>query len=459
MKKSKVTNFRYTPGYHVYSRGGWINDPNGLIYYQGYYHVFFQYYPYDSKWGPMHWGHRRSKDLVHWEELPVALTPTDEEGCFSGSAVVYKDKLCLIYTAHHVIEIDGKEQVFQDQCLATSDDGVNFTKYEGNPIISLAPEDNSEDFRDPKVWDAGGIFKLVVGSRTKDNLGRVLLYESVDLKNWIFKGEIARATTATDEGYMWECPDLFRLNGEDVLIMSPQGIKPREGKFKNLHQTGYLIGKLKNNYLAIPKREFKELDLGHDFYAAQTFLAPDGRRLLIAWMDMWEKKLPEQADGWAGMLTFPRELILKGETLYMQPVAELAKLRSKLLAQTVQTDWQLELPARRLELQISAHTTFTLEISYGQEKLKLSKSGEVLTLEKTDADKRTTIYENNKTELQILMDTSSVEIFVKGGPTFSERLYGSKNTKLTFQSEKQAEILVYKLEVWGENKWLNYTEQ
>ena len=437
---------QYRPRYHLAPPVGWMNDPNGVCLYRGAMHVFYQYYPYDSCWGPMHWGHAATQDNCVFRHYPVALAPDreDESGCFSGGAVINKDnpdELFLLYTRHY-----EKGEIRREvQALASSSDGVHFHK-EDPPVIedSSLPEGcTGRDFRDPNPVLIGGEYFVFVGTKNAEGQGQVLVYSSSDGKTFRYRNSIFSPWF----GRMAECPDFFRLDGKDVLLVSAIRAPEEAHRFRGCNSSLYLIGSFDSKTCTFTAENCDEIDGGYDFYAPQTCEDGEGRRVMVAWMDMWEKKLPEQADGWAGMLTFPRELILKGETLYMQPVAEIAKLRSKLLAQTVQTDWQLELPARRLELQISAHTTFTLEISYGQEKLKLSKSGEVLTLEKTDADKRTTIYENNKTELRILMDTSSVEIFVKGGPTFSERLYGSKNTKLTFQSEKQAEILVYKLEV------------
>ena len=153
-KNAQTVNQEYRNKFHLMAPIGWMNDPNGFVYYQEEYHLFYQYYPYDSIWGPMHWGHAKSKDLIHWEHLPVALAPGesyDKEGCFSGSAIEKDGKLYLIYTGHNVVE----GQVRQVQCLAVSEDGIHFEKYAGNPIIAedhLASVATTEDFRDPKVF-------------------------------------------------------------------------------------------------------------------------------------------------------------------------------------------------------------------------------------------------------------------------------------------------------------------
>ena len=184
MNEMTVTNQRYRLNYHLMAKSGWINDPNGLSYFKGYYHIFYQYYPYDSEWGPMHWGHARSKDLVHWETLPVALTPGEsEDGCFSGSAIEYDGKLWLIYTGHHYTDPTDQEQFYEDQNLAYSTDGIHFKKYEGNPVLRT-PVGNTKHFRDPKVWQDSDNFYMVLGSQEENGLGRALLYRSKNLIDW-----------------------------------------------------------------------------------------------------------------------------------------------------------------------------------------------------------------------------------------------------------------------------------
>ena len=167
-KKEIIKNSPYRLKYHFMAPTGWINDPNGLVQYKGEYQLFYQFYPYESKWGPMHWGHAKSTDLVHWEHLPVALAPSESydfgevpgHGCFSGSAVVNGEELILIYTGH----VDNKEPM-QVQCIAASMDGIHFEKYRHNPVIDHYPEEGSPDFRDPKVWNHQ--WEMVYGGRFK----------------------------------------------------------------------------------------------------------------------------------------------------------------------------------------------------------------------------------------------------------------------------------------------------
>lgn len=175
-KRTEVVD-EYRNHFHLMAPVGWINDPNGFIYFRGEYHLFYQFYPYDSVWGPMHWGHAKSKDLLHWEELPVALAPGesyDKDGCFSGSAIEKDGKLYLMYTGHTVVG----EQVRQVQCLAVSEDGIVFKKYAQNPIIAeehIADVAQIDDFRDPKVFQREGHFYSVVAAKTAESRGQILL--------------------------------------------------------------------------------------------------------------------------------------------------------------------------------------------------------------------------------------------------------------------------------------------
>lgn len=220
------------PAFHLSARTGWMNDPNGFSYYKGKYHLFYQYNPYNSYWGPMHWGHAVSDDLLHWEYLPTALAPDefyDRDGCFSGGAVTLPDgRQLLMYTG--VIrerQANGGYTEVQTQCLAVGD-GVDYEKYENNPVLDErdVPEGSSrKDFRDPKVWqEADGTYRCVVGSRSADGSGQILLYSSEDGFRWQFKSILA--SNRNRFGKMWECPDFFQLDGKWVLLTSPQDMLP-----------------------------------------------------------------------------------------------------------------------------------------------------------------------------------------------------------------------------------------
>ena len=452
----KLNNDRYRLGYHVSAPAGWINDPNGFCYYKGYYHIFYQYHPYSADWGPMHWGHARSKDLVHWESLPIALAPdtkADEDGCFSGSAIVKDDVLYLIYTGHHYYDDGDPDHFWQNQNLAYSTDGINFTKYENNPIIASAPEDNTHHFRDPKVWEKDGKYYMILGSQGKDGVGRAITYRSDDLKDWQYLGEIAKANGLTTEGFMWECPDFFELAGKDILLLSPQGIEAQGQKYLNLFQTGYFVGNFDYSTNTFEHGGFTELDHGHDFYATQTTLAPDGRRLVFGWMDMWESEFPEKADGWAGALTLPRELELKDDQLYMRPVKEAVQLRTAEISA-----WNKQVTEKTLlceneqqaEIDLTLTTDQAFELAFTdqdkQVKLTFDQATHTFTLLNGDA-RYASIKPNAEFKLQIFIDTSSLEIFINDGEAvFTERFHFDNAPQVWLTAKAQCLTQVYHLD-------------
>lgn len=452
----KLNNDRYRLGYHVSAPAGWINDPNGFCYYKGYYHIFYQYHPYSADWGPMHWGHARSKDLVHWESLPLALAPdtkADEDGCFSGSAIVKDDVLYLIYTGHHYYNDGDPDHFWQNQNLAYSTDGINFTKYENNPIIASAPEDNTHHFRDPKVLEKDGKYYMILGSQGKDGVGRAITYRSDDLKDWQYLGEIAKANGLTTEGFMWECPDFFKLAGKDILLLSPQGIEAQGQKYLNLFQTGYFVGNFDYSTNTFEHGGFTELDHGHDFYATQTTLAPDGRRLVFGWMDMWESEFPEKADGWAGALTLPRELELKDDHLYMRPVKEAVQLRTAEISA-----WNKQVTEKTLlceneqqaEIDLTLTTDQAFELAFTdqdkQVKLTFDQATHTFTLLNGDA-RYASIKPNAEFKLQIFIDTSSLEIFINDGEAvFTERFYFDNAPQVWLTAKAQCLTQVYRLD-------------
>ncbi|HEY8347423.1 MAG TPA: glycoside hydrolase family 32 protein [Symbiobacteriaceae bacterium] len=310
----------YRLAYHVTPPVSWMNDPNGMIYYRGEYHLFYQLYPFAPKNGPKYWGHVKSKDLVHWEHLPVALAPSepyDAGGCWSGTAVEHEGKLFLFYTG---ADDDTKAVPVQTVNIAVSSDGVRFQKHPANPVVTSPPPEGSGHFRDPKVWKHGDAWYMVLGT-TKEGRGKLALYRSTDLIRWTYVG-VAVESDGT-QGYMWECPDLFRLGDKHVLIVSPMGARGQEHA-----QPIALVGRF--DYAAgkfIPERT-QVLDAGPSFYAPQTLLDGQGRRILIGWMEKWGASMPTQQHGWAGAMSIPRVMdLLPDGSIGLRPVPELAKLR------------------------------------------------------------------------------------------------------------------------------------
>lgn len=452
----KVTNSRYRLGYHIMAPQGWINDPNGFCFFKGYYHIFYQFHPESAEWGPMHWGHARSTDLVHWETLPIALTPGDsfdKDGCFSGSAIIKGETLYLFYTGHHYYADNNPEHFWQDQNMAYSTDGIHFEKYSNNPIIAKEPSGSTQHFRDPKVWEHAGKYYMILGNQSSSGLGRVILYTSDDLKKWEYLGPITTSKDIHDEGYMWECPDLFNLSGTDILLVSPQGIEPREKKYRNLYETGYFMGKLNYEINEYQRGHFTELDNGHDFYATQTMLTPDGRRIVFGWMSMWESKMPEQVDGWAGALTVPRELKLKNNHLLMKPVKELDKLRvgqghdfTKMISEKALI--YNDINVSEICLKVGTRNKMKFICVFKNEDdvqvLKISyNNGELTIWNKDKKDCRYANVANRKNViLHFFIDRSSLELFVNDGEaSVTERYYSEKALQLWMDSDSAIRVV------------------
>ena len=319
-----LVNTQYKPEDHFSAEIGWINDPNGFVYFRGEYHLFYQFYPYDSAWGPMHWGHAKSKDLVTWEHLPVALAPDqdyDRNGCFSGSAIVKDDRLWLMYTGH----IEEETGVRQVQNIAFSDDGIHFEKISQNPVATgadLPDELIAADFRDPKLFEKDGRYYSVVAAKHKDNVGCVVLLGSDNLVEWQFESIFLKGVE--HQGFMWECPDYFELDGKDCIVMSPMRYQREGDSYHNINSSVLVTGQVDWEAKQFIPETVEEIDHGQDFYAPQTLLDDQNRRIMIAWMQMWGRTLPthDQDHKWAGVMTLPRVLRLKDGKLFQTPIKQ-----------------------------------------------------------------------------------------------------------------------------------------
>ena len=327
------------PAFHLSPRIGWMNDPNGFSLYQGQYHLFYQYHPYSTQWGPMHWGHVVSRDMLRWTYLPAAIAPDqeyDQNGCFSGSALELPDgRQLLLYTGvREKRREDGTRKATQTQCLALGD-GLDYEKCPQNPVLDEkdVPQGFSHhDFRDPKIYRrSDGGFACVVGDRTDDGSGAILLYESEDGMAWRFVTILDRSYN--EYGKMWECPDFFALDGHQLLFVSPQDMSQVGLEFHNGNGTVCFIGAYDEAAKSYQRQRAQAIDYGIDFYAPQTLLTEDGRRVMIAWMQNWDTAVAYPAGTkWFGQMTLPRELHVRDGRLIQTPIRELEALRGRRVA-------------------------------------------------------------------------------------------------------------------------------
>jgi len=316
---------RHRPLYHFISPANWMNDPNGAFFWKGKYHLFYQYNPKGAFWGMIHWGHAASSDLVHWEDLPIALAPSkdgpDKDGCWSGCVVEDSGVPTALYT--------GLEP--QTVCLATSSDGLRTWKKHGFPVISGPPPGLeltgfpsitghlSADFRDPYVWREGGRWFLLIGAGRRENGGTALLYDSEDLRHWRYLRPILTDVVGSDCN-MWECPVLLRSGNRCALLVSPHP----EGKY-----VYWLSGEWQNGVLREHRRG--KLDWGEYVYAPQCLQDAVGKRYLLwTWIKEARTAEAQRAAGWSGLLSLPKECRLDADgSLLIKPAAELTALRAE----------------------------------------------------------------------------------------------------------------------------------
>jgi sucrose-6-phosphate hydrolase SacC (GH32 family) len=339
----------YRPQYHFSPRQNWTNDPNGLVYFEGEYHLFFQYNPFGDEWGHMSWGHTVSRDLLHWHELPVALPEQNGIMIFTGSTVIDQHnssgfcmgtKPCLIaiYTGH--TPASGSQRALQTQNLAYSNDrGRTWMKYVGNPVLNL----NLADFRDPKVfWSQQTERWVMLLALPNDH--KVRMYSSSDLKHWQQSSDFGPAGATSGQ---WECPELFELpvDGENKLTrwVLKVGINP--GALQGGSGEQYFVGRFDGTRFVNDNPPPMTLwtDYGKDCYCALTFngLARNHAPVMMGWMDNWQYAASLPTKPWRGQMTIPRKLSLRtapeGVRLVQQPIDSLQELRTPDLHLTGQT--------------------------------------------------------------------------------------------------------------------------
>ncbi|MCQ2500525.1 MAG: GH32 C-terminal domain-containing protein [Lachnospiraceae bacterium] len=321
------------PRFHLSPNIGWMNDPNGFGVYKGEYHLYYQYHPYKAAVGLMFWGHAKTRDFVQWERLPAAIAPdteADVDGCFSGTTMELDDgRQLLLYTGFtHLEKPHTDENSRQSICLAIGD-GLNYEKYEGNPILSekdLPTDHNPMDFRDPKIWKEGEYFYILACTRAADKSGDLLLYRSKDLHQWDYVGSVD--SCRNEYGAIWECPDLFTLGDQDVILVSPQEMQNKGLDFHEGFVCMLLLGKYDKDKHRFLREDVITLDHGMDYYAAQTLESTDGRRICVAWMQDWRFVDSLRKDvKLNGTMSLPRELSMENGKLIQRPVREIENYR------------------------------------------------------------------------------------------------------------------------------------
>ena len=430
--------------YHIMPTSGWVNDPNGLCQFKGVYHIYYQYSPFDVNGKLKLWGHITTEDFIKYQEHEPVLYPDfryDQNGVYSGSAVVRNGKINYFYTGN-VKHLDGDYDYImtgreQNLIACSSEDGFNFSEKELIMTNTDFPSKLSLHVRDPKVYHKNGIDYMVIGARDDNSTGCILVLKGKDLKDWE-----CHTVIYSDEkfGYMWECPDLFDLNGETVLVTCPQGV-PEEGYiYKNVHQNGYFLvnGDLESKDVNLS--EFRLLDYGFDFYAPQSFEDESGRRILVGWMGIPDADYTNRTteNGWQHALTMPRELILKDGIIYQRPVEEIKALRGNM--RTFAADEFKNLEVENLSFELCAEfekcNGFKLNLR-NDISLSFDKSKGLIELNMGESgcgrDARYA-YCDEIRNIDVYSDTSAFEIFINDGEiVFTTRAYTDGTQKIGFE--------------------------
>lgn len=434
----------YRSKFHFTPKTGWMNDPNGLVYHNGNYHLFYQYYPDSTVWGPMHWGHAKSKDLLNWEPRPIALYPDSLGYIFSGSAVIDKNNtsgfgknaMVAIFTYHDTIKEKKGAIDYQTQGIAFSiDEGETWTKYKNNPVIK---NPGIKDFRDPKVFWNEDKSKWQMVLVAKDH---VQFYESNNLKDWSKISEF-RFKDNPPLG-VWECPDLFKLKVEGtnvekwVLIIS----HGHESAPNGGSGTRYFVGEYDGTTFTTDQKSSLWIDYGTDNYAGVTFNnAPNNKRLFIGWMSNWNYATVTPTEKWRSAMTIPRELVLfKNDNQYLVK-SKLIENFSSLTSEVSENDITGNVPynfqyknLQQSVIYFEAELKGVLQVQLSNKKgdryvVKYNPEDRLLTTDRSksglvdfnDNYKKMSVQVMNigkkdKLSIKMVMDASSIEIFINDG--------------------------------------------
>ncbi|MDO4536461.1 MAG: sucrose-6-phosphate hydrolase [Clostridium perfringens] len=459
---SNKNNNIFNNSYHFQAPFGLINDPNGLSYFNSEYNIFFQWNPFSCEHKYKHWGIVTTKDFINYTIPKIALEPReyyDKDGCYSGSSIEKDGQLEILYTGN-VKRNNGERLSYQ--CRAIMDKKHEIKKL--GPVVASIPDGYTSNFRDPKIYLKNGIYYFVIGAQTKKLKGRVLLYSSLDMINWVYEGEIK--TYLEEFGYMWECPNIFTLKNRDILLFSPQGLKKEEFKYQNIYQSGYIIGELDYDTLKFSHGNFIELDMGFDFYAPQVFQDYKGRIIVIGWMGVpeeYEKNHESLQENWIHCLTMPRELVLQGNKIYQKPVSEIKLLRGdKCFKKENFSQRYLEFSninenSYEVTLDINKkNTVIKIEIYKGtNEYFECNISDKVGFISRENiingpkGIRKFKINDRDNIKINIFVDKSAIEIYINDGEiVLSSRVF-AKDNSTGFRVEGLDELLsINNLEIW-----------
>ena len=451
----RISNSAYRQTYHVQPVTGLSSDPNGFAWHNGVWHLFYQWCPWGAVHGLKYWYHVSSKDLIYWKNEGIGLAPDrdyDNKGTHSGSAISAGDDLYFFYTGNHR---DDNWVRTPYTCAAVLDESGKPQKLE-EPLFGPR-DDYSEHQRDPKiVWnEEKQKYYIFIGAQTQDLRGTVLIYESEKLlEGWKFSGEL-KVPGYENFGGMWECPCIQRISGKDLLLFSPQYTKlPNRGESTN-HNV-FLIGHMDYDTLTFkPESEYRYLDYGFDFYAAQLAanVSDPDKAIIISWIGLPDNHYPTEEEDWEGSMTLPRELHIKNGKLVQNPLSEIEQLREAEIKAEGVLPKACELlvtpPAGDFDLNL-----FTKADGTGGFRIHYNPDTKTVTVDRTGLNKRFNQkvfevldmpLETELCSLRIFIDHSSVEIFVNDGEeVFTSHCY-PEDTEHHYTASEGTEMHIWPL--------------
>lgn len=449
---------------HIEMPFGLVNDPNGLSYFNGKYHIFYQWNPFGCEHKTKHWALVKTTDFVNFTKPEIILKPEDwfdKNGCYSGGAYVKDDILKLFYTGNVKNEKDERESY---QCIVDYNKDGSFEKR--GPIIPKQPDGYTAHFRDPMIFVNEGIYYMVLGVQRENLTGAALIYKSDDIEKWELVGELE--TNMKDFGYMWECPNIIKVNDDKyAFLFSPQGLEAEEFKNQNIYQSGYVIGNLDFKVPQLKNHsEFKEIDMGFDFYAPQVFTHND-KNIMIGWVGMPDKdsEYPSgENGGWMFPLTLPRVLEYKDNVLYQKTLKEVENLREKQIVSVKDlniNEYSLDLDSRNieidLELLLEESTFIDFKFVFRDEYINLTynKENGVCIIDRNNMKlggkgiRKFKLNVDKTLKLHMFIDNSVMEIYYQEGLETTTLMYFPKFDDFKIEIKSDNKVKMSELNIWN----------
>lgn len=461
---SNKDNNIWRNNFHIEMPFGLVNDPNGLSYYNDKFHIFYQWNPFGCEHKNKHWALVKTDDFVNFTKPEIILKPEewyDKNGCYSGGAYVKDDTLKLFYTGNVKDENNNRESY---QCIVDYHKDGTFKKR--GPIITKQPEGYTAHFRDPMIFIQDGVYYMVLGVQTENLKGRALIYKSKDIENWELVGELK--TNMNEFGYMWECPNMVKLDKTKyAFLFSPQGLEAEEFRYQNIYQSGYIIGDLDLKEVSLKNHsEFKEIDMGFDFYAPQVF-THEGENIMIGWVGMPDKdnEYPSSDNGgWMFPLTLPRVLEYKDNVLYQRPLKLVENLRkSEILNINNLTfcNYNFKLDSRSVEIKLdfdfNESNVIELKFKFKDEYISLTydKKSEICIIDRNNMKlggkgiRKFKLKTDKSLSLHMFLDNSVMEIYYEKGLQTTTLMYFPKEDELEVEIKSDNKLKLNEAIVWN----------